>query len=111
LYVMHARNHKGSVRICDAYSRCYVAPAAYASTVTSHSNRKGYAGCIPCGSALRLYESTDRTHFREWVQYSLEFCCVVLTSWQRKLKICYQETSSEKLQRNSHCWEPLPSKD
>jgi hypothetical protein len=43
----------------DAYSRRYVAPAAYACAVTSHNNRRGDASGVLCGSAPRLYDSTD----------------------------------------------------
>jgi hypothetical protein len=62
---MPARNNRGGVKISDAYSRCYVGPAAYACVVTSHNNRRDDAGGVLCGSALRLYESTDRVLFRE----------------------------------------------
>jgi hypothetical protein len=80
LLVMPARNNTGCVTICDAYSRCYVAPAAYACVVTSHNNRRGDAGWVLCGSAPRLYDSTDRVLLNEWVQWSWGFSSVVLTS-------------------------------
>jgi hypothetical protein len=44
----------------DAYIRCYVAPEAYACTVTSHNNRRGDASGVLCGFALRLYDSKDQ---------------------------------------------------
>jgi hypothetical protein len=53
--------------------------------VTSHNYRIGDAGGVLCGCAPRLYDSTDRVMFSEWVQCSWEFKCRVLTSGQRKL--------------------------
>jgi hypothetical protein len=47
------------------YSRCYVAPASYACKVTSRNTRRGAASDILCGSAPRLYDSTDRVQFSE----------------------------------------------
>jgi hypothetical protein len=35
--------------------------------VTSRNNRGGVASCVFCGSALRLYDSTDQVQFSEWV--------------------------------------------
>jgi hypothetical protein len=43
--------------------RSYVAPVAYACTVTSHNSRRGDAGGVLCGPAPRLYDSTDRFQF------------------------------------------------
>jgi hypothetical protein len=37
---MPQRNNRGGVTISDAYSRCYVAPAAYACAVTSYNNKE-----------------------------------------------------------------------
>jgi hypothetical protein len=45
--------------IREAYSRCYVAPSEYACAVTLHNSRRGDAGGVLCGSAPRLYDSTD----------------------------------------------------
>jgi hypothetical protein len=47
--------------------RCYVAATAYAYAVTSRNNRTGVAGGVLCGSAPRLYDSTDRVQFSERV--------------------------------------------
>jgi hypothetical protein len=66
---MTARYNR-DVTIRDAYSRCCVAPAAYACAVTSHNNIGGDAGDVLCGSAPRLYDSTDRVLFNEYVQCS-----------------------------------------
>jgi hypothetical protein len=57
--------NRGGVTIRDAYSRCYVAPAAYACAVTSHKNIRGDAGGVLSWSAPRLYDSTDRVRFSE----------------------------------------------
>jgi hypothetical protein len=57
---MPVRNDRGGVTICDEYSRCYVAPATYECAVTSQNNRRDDAGGGLCGSAPRLYDSTDR---------------------------------------------------
>jgi hypothetical protein len=43
----------------DAYSRCYIALTAYACAVTSRNSRRGVAVIVLCGSAPRLYDSTD----------------------------------------------------
>jgi hypothetical protein len=51
--------------IRDAYSRCYVAPAAYACAVTSYNNRKGDSGGVLCGSVPRLYDAFDCILFSE----------------------------------------------
>jgi hypothetical protein len=48
---MPARNNRGGAMIRDGYSRYSVAPAAYACAVTSHSNRRNYAGGVLCRSA------------------------------------------------------------
>jgi hypothetical protein len=50
-----ARNNRGGVTIRDAYSRCYVEPAAHACTVTWYNNRWGDAGGVFCRSAWELY--------------------------------------------------------
>jgi hypothetical protein len=47
-------NSRGVVTVRDAYSCCYVAPAAYACAVTSRSNRRGVASGVLCGP-LRGY--------------------------------------------------------
>jgi hypothetical protein len=60
-----ARNNKWSVRIRDAYSCCWVVHAAYTCTVMSPNNRRGDVGSVVCGSALRLYDLTDRVLFRD----------------------------------------------
>jgi hypothetical protein len=65
-------------------SRCYGAPAAYACAVTSHNNRRGGACGVLCGSATRIYDSTDSVLLSEWVQCSWGFTCGVLNSGQRK---------------------------
>jgi hypothetical protein len=57
---MTTRNNEGGVTIRHAYSSLYVASAAYACAVTSHNSRRGDAGGVLCGSAPRLYDSTDR---------------------------------------------------
>jgi hypothetical protein len=44
--------------IRDAYSCCYMAPAAYMCAVTSHNNRRGDAGNVLVGPPPRLYDST-----------------------------------------------------
>jgi hypothetical protein len=62
---MPASNNRAGVTIRDAYSRCYVASAAYACAVTSHNNRRGDIGGVLCGSAPRLYDPTDRVQFSE----------------------------------------------
>lgn len=54
--VMFTRNSRGGVTIRDAFSRCYVAPAEFACTVTSHNNRRGDAAGV-------LYESAPRYCF------------------------------------------------
>jgi hypothetical protein len=66
---MPARNNRGGVTICDAYSRCYVAPAAYACAyaVTSRNNRRGVASGVLCGSAPMLYDLTDRVLLRDGI--------------------------------------------
>jgi hypothetical protein len=82
-WVMPAGNNRGGVIIRDAYSHCYVAPAAYACAVTSHNNRKSDAGGVLCG---QLQNYTIRPTIFCWVQYSWRFSYWVLTSGQRKLK-------------------------
>jgi hypothetical protein len=80
-------------------SRCYVAPAAYACAVTSHSNTRGDAGGVFIGP-LRGY-MTRSTVFC-WasecsaVESSAEDCSPVGNgSWRISIaKIRYQETSS-----------------
>jgi hypothetical protein len=64
-YVMPACDNREGVAIRDAYSRCYVASAAYACAVTSHNNRRGDAGRVLCGPTPRLYDSTERVLFSE----------------------------------------------
>jgi hypothetical protein len=49
--------------ICDTYSRCWVASAAY--TCTMSPNRRGNVNGVVCGSAPRLCESTDQVLFRD----------------------------------------------
>jgi hypothetical protein len=51
--------------IRDAYSRCWVTPAVFACMVTSPNNRRCGVGGVVCGSAPRLYDSTDRVLFRD----------------------------------------------
>jgi hypothetical protein len=68
--VVLARNNKRSLTIHDAYRRCYVAPTAYACAVTIRSSSGDVAGGVLCESAPRLYDSTDRVLFIEWVQCS-----------------------------------------
>jgi hypothetical protein len=51
--------------IRDAYSRCWVAPVAYACTVTSPKNRRDDVGVGVCGSAPRLYDPTDGVLIRD----------------------------------------------
>jgi hypothetical protein len=62
---MPARNNTECVTIRDGYSRCYVAPAAYACAVTSRNNRRDDAGGVLFGSAPRLYDSTERVLYSE----------------------------------------------
>jgi hypothetical protein len=50
---MAARNNRKGVTIRGEYSRCYLAPAAYACAVMSH-NRSGDAGGVLWGQ-LRGY--------------------------------------------------------
>jgi Zn ribbon nucleic-acid-binding protein len=40
--------------------------------VTSPNDKKGVANCVLCGSAPKLYDSTDRVQFSEWVQCSYQ---------------------------------------
>jgi hypothetical protein len=58
---MPARNNREGVTILDAYSRCYTyaAPAAHVCAVKSRDNIRGDVGGVLCGSAPRLYDSTD----------------------------------------------------
>jgi hypothetical protein len=115
---MPARNNRG-VTISDAYSRCYVAPAAYACALSSHNNSRRDAGGVPCGSASRLHDSADRVQLREWVQCSWGFSCGVnqrateeeespLLRHCRGISIaesCYQvKTSESRLRRLSVEW-------
>jgi hypothetical protein len=62
---MSARNNSICVKICNDYSSCYVAPVAYAFAVTSHNSRRGDVVGVLCGSARRLYDSTDRVLLSE----------------------------------------------
>jgi hypothetical protein len=54
-----------AVTIRDAYSRFYIALAAYACAVTSRNNSRGVASGVLCGSDPRLHDSIDRVQFRE----------------------------------------------
>jgi hypothetical protein len=51
---------------CVNSGRCYIAPATYACKVTSRNNRRDDTGCVLCGPAPRLYDSTDRVKFQSW---------------------------------------------
>jgi hypothetical protein len=83
-----------------AYSRCYVAPAAYTCQVTSQNSRRVVADGVLCESAPKLYGSTDRILFRECSALQLRFQLPSVNQRATEAKessiskIRYQEMSS-----------------
>jgi hypothetical protein len=59
---MAARNNRWGVIIRDTYSHWWVAPAAYACTVTSPNNRRGNVLSV---GPLAGYDSSERVLFRD----------------------------------------------
>jgi hypothetical protein len=57
---MPARNNRGTVTIRDAYSRCYVALAAYACAVTSHNIEEVVQAMFSVEGSLRLPTAAAR---------------------------------------------------
>jgi hypothetical protein len=96
---MPARNNRECVTIHDAYSSCYVAPAAYACTVMSHNNRRDDANGVLCGSTPWLYDSTDSVERVSAVQLRIQLWSVNQRATDAEesplLRFVNQETSSE----------------
>jgi hypothetical protein len=64
-YLLEVRTVEAEKLTLLGNGRCWVAPAAYACTVTSPNNRSGDVGGVVCGSAPSLYDSTDRFQFSD----------------------------------------------
>jgi hypothetical protein len=72
-------------------ARTHAAGERIMYAVTSRNNRRGVASGVLCGSAPRLYDSTDRVHFSEWVSEWVSHWAV--SEWVSSVQLSTEEWS------------------